>query len=49
MNPIIDVTLEKGNINLLTKKLRYEKTIEDKETKFQLQFVTASIFWKLGW
>jgi hypothetical protein len=33
----------------LTKKFKYEKTKEDNEIKFQLQLVTISIFWKLGW
>jgi len=46
---MIDVTLEKGNTSLLTKKFKYENIIDDNETKFQLQFVTTSIFWKLGW
>jgi len=49
INPMIEVTLENGNTSLFTKKFRYEKIIDDSETRFQLQLVTASIFWKLGW
>jgi len=45
----MEVTLEKGKTSLFTKKFKYEKIIDDNETKFQLQFVTTSIFWKLGW
>ena len=44
----MEVTLEKGNTSLFTKKFKYEKIIDDNETKFQVQFVTMSIFWKLG-
>ena len=44
INPKIDVALEKGVSNLLTKKFIYEKITDDKETKFQFQLVTASIF-----
>jgi hypothetical protein len=40
----MEVTLENGKTSLFTKKFRYEKIIDDKETKFQLQLVTASIF-----
>lgn len=46
---MIDVTEEKGNTNLFTKKFTYENIIEDNETKFHVQFVTISIFWKVGW
>jgi hypothetical protein len=49
MNPIIEVTLEKGNNNLFTKKFKYENIIEDNEIKFHVQLVIISIFWKLGW
>ena len=49
INPKIEVTLEKGNNNLLTKKFKYEKTSDESEIKFQVQFVIISIFWKLGW
>jgi hypothetical protein len=31
------------------KKFIYEKTTDESETKFQVQLVTESIFWKLGW
>ena len=48
INPIIDVALEKGINNLFTKKFMYEKTTDDSETRFQVQLVTESIFWKLG-
>ena len=41
---IIDVTLEKGKTNLLTKKFKYEKIIELNETRFQVQLVIASVF-----
>ena len=44
----MDVTLEKGKTNLFTKKFKQEKIIDDNETKFQLQLVIISIFWKLG-
>jgi len=44
IKPIIEVTLEKGITNLLTKKFKYEKITPDRETKFQPQEVTASIF-----
>jgi hypothetical protein len=44
IKPMIDVTEEKGSTNLLTKKFIYEKIIEERETKFQVQFVTISIF-----
>jgi hypothetical protein len=40
----MDVTLENGKTNLLTKKFKYEKIIEDKETIFQVQFVITSMF-----
>jgi hypothetical protein len=40
----MDVTLEKGITSLLTKKFKYEKIVPDKDTKFQPQLVTASIF-----
>jgi len=49
IKPIIEVTLENGKSNRFTKKFKYEKTNEDKDIKFQLQFVTMSMFWKLGW
>jgi hypothetical protein len=42
------VTLEKGISKRLTKKLRYEKIIDESEIKLKFQLVTASIFWKLG-
>jgi hypothetical protein len=44
IKPIIDVTLEKGKTSLFTKKFAYEKIIEERETKFQVQLVTISIF-----
>jgi hypothetical protein len=44
INPIIEVTLEKGKTRRFTKKFAYEKIIEDNETRFQVQFVTISIF-----
>jgi hypothetical protein len=44
INPIIDVTLEKGKTSLFTKKFAYENIIDESETKFQVQFVTISIF-----
>ena len=44
MKPIIDVTLEKGNTKRFTKKFKYEKIIDDNETKFHVQFVTISMF-----
>jgi len=44
MKPMMDVTLENGSTSLFTKKLRYEKIIEDKETMFQVQFVITSMF-----
>jgi hypothetical protein len=37
MNPIIEVTLENGKTKRFTKKFKYEKIIDDNETKFQLQ------------
>jgi hypothetical protein len=42
------VTLEKGNNNLLTKKFKKEKTSDERDIKFQVQFVIISMFWKLG-
>jgi len=47
MNPIIDVTLEKGKTSLFTKKFRYENTVDDNEIKFQVQLVIISIVWKV--
>jgi hypothetical protein len=44
IKPIIDVTLEKGRTSLFTKKFAYENIIEDNETRFQVQFVTISMF-----
>jgi hypothetical protein len=44
MKPSIEVTLEKGNNNLFTKKFKYENIKEDREIKFQDQFVIMSIF-----
>jgi hypothetical protein len=41
---MIEVTLEKGITKRFTKKFKYEKITPDNETKFQPQFVTASIF-----
>ena len=49
INPIIDVTLEKGKIKRLIKMFKYEKTTPDKEIKFQPQVEIASIFWNVGW
>lgn len=46
---MIEVTLENGNTSLFTKKFKYEKIIDDKDTMFQVQFVITSIFWKVGW
>ena len=48
IKPKIEVTLENGISNLLTKKLRYEKMMEDSEIRLKFQLVTASMFWKLG-
>jgi len=45
----MDVTLWNGKTSLLTKKFKYEKTIEDNETKFHPQLVTKSRFWNVGW
>jgi hypothetical protein len=44
IKPIIEVTLLKGRINLFTKKFKYEKIIEDKDTKLKLQLVIISKF-----
>jgi len=44
MKPMIEVTLENGITNLLTKKFKYEKMTPDRETKFHPQEVTASMF-----
>jgi hypothetical protein len=44
MNPIIEVTLENGKTKRFTKKFKYEKIIDDNETKFQLQLVIISMF-----
>jgi hypothetical protein len=44
MKPSIEVTLEKGSNNLFTKKIKYENIRDDKEIKFQDQFVIMSIF-----
>jgi hypothetical protein len=44
IKPMMEVTLEKGRTNLFTKKFAYENIIEDNETRFQVQFVTISIF-----
>jgi len=44
IKPIIDVTLENGSTSLFTKKFKYEKIIDDKDTIFQVQFVITSIF-----
>jgi hypothetical protein len=44
INPKIDVTLEKGNKSLFTKKFKYEKIKDDNDIKFQVQFVIISIF-----
>jgi hypothetical protein len=43
INPITEVTLENGKTKRLTKKFKYEKTAPDKETRFQVQPLTASI------
>jgi len=37
INPIIDVTLWNGKINRLTKKFKYEKIIDDNETKEEIE------------
>ena len=37
MNPIIEVTLEKGRTSLFTKKFIKEKMLVERETKFQPQ------------
>ena len=42
MNPIIDVTLEKGNNKRLTKKFKKLNTVFDKDIKFQFQLLTKS-------
>ena len=44
IKPIIEVTLEKGRTSRFTKKFAYENIIEDRETRFQVQFVTMSMF-----
>jgi hypothetical protein len=44
IKPITDVTLEKGNTSLFTNKFKYEKIIDDKDTRFQLQLAIISIF-----
>jgi hypothetical protein len=44
MNPRIEVTLEKGNNNLFTIKLRYENINEDNEIKFHVQLTIISMF-----
>lgn len=44
INPITDVTLEKGNTKRLTKKFKYDKETPEKEIKFHPQLETASIF-----
>jgi len=49
INPIMDVTLEKGKTKRLTKALRYEKIVPERDIKFHAQLVTASKFWKIGW
>jgi len=48
MNPIIEVTLEKGKRRRLTKKFKYENNAPDSETKFHVQPLTASIDWNNG-
>jgi len=48
IKPKIDVTLEKGNSNLFTKKFKYEKIKDDIEIMFHVQVVIISIFWKVG-
>jgi hypothetical protein len=40
----MEVTLENGSSNLFTKKLIYEKIIDDNEIKFQVQLVIISTF-----
>lgn len=42
INPMTDVTLEKGKTNRFTKKFRYEKKTPEREIMFQLQLDTAS-------
>jgi hypothetical protein len=44
----MEVTLENGNNNLFTKKLTYEKIMDESEIRFHVQFVIISTFWKLG-
>jgi hypothetical protein len=44
INPITEVTLEKGNTRRLTKKFKYEKTVLDKEIKFHPHDMTISEF-----
>lgn len=44
INPITEVTLEKGKTRRFTKKFKYEKDTPDKEIKFQPQFEIASMF-----
>jgi len=42
MNPITDVTLENGKINLFTKKFKNDKMTPDSDIKCQPQDVRAS-------
>jgi hypothetical protein len=44
IKPMIEVTLEKGKIRRFTKKFKYEKKTPERETRFQLQLETASMF-----
>ena len=46
---MIEVTLEKGNTSLFTKKFKKENTLPERETKFQPQTDIASKFWNKGW
>lgn len=38
----MEVTLEKGKIRRLTKKFKYEKTVDESEIKFHVQDVRTS-------
>jgi hypothetical protein len=44
INPIMDVTLENGKTNLLTKKFKKENIVPEKETRFQPQTDIPSKF-----
>ena len=43
INPIIEVTLEKGKTKRFTKKFKYEKIAPDNEIRLNVHPLTASI------